>query len=757
MQAGSLADGVVFTPTSRVVVDGVERPHVSWSVDRELSGDLPDQVVSGSGLTQATGTIVWASDEPVTEAGDNPWNPQSWWPSKGARVEIYAGDGTSEWRQFTGVIDNTAGSLGGPMQSRIIDEIDRLSVRFSHDPLLRKMPPLTEGGDYRYADLVPSYHIDYAMRRAGFNATPRQEPNTVVYAPFMGGCWPHVGTLTAAGSYDGSDSTAANRPTPWGFGIGNGEFTYSVRHGEPSSTPVQITLAIAPDHAGPCNVQVNYTGGRWVRLHIAANRRPFAWSNGSGTATNVCNLTAAQMDGATVVTMLVKGGNVSLRNDQGAQSSGTTSAVSGTSSTVTVTAYPDANVGGLMVNHPKEAYQEHRPSIQWGNPQSDVFRRRAVIDTSNISHLSVIVAAPAIENRSAQSVIDEISDALLAASWIDEHGTLRWSTGLALRWTNVVDTITTRDDVLALGWEDSLLGARSGVTVTYRRPYVTESRFQSAAVWRGASTTLNSNEVHEDIITPPAEETWVMVDTDYAAIGPYNYPLYNRKRGSYMGVVATKGNEYYSPAGLPIAYGIEQIGPQAWKVTHTTGALPAGVQLETRTADSDEYGPGLYSWNRDNTLPLVQAGSRVQWVDQEASTSVPDGMGPVLEHDVGPWAAFNIAENIAAYLQGATSAPLPTITNLDVWADPRRQLGDHLFVTSPALMKARLRAMVSAISTSFDSSGPRLSQSLGTRIIGAEMLGQTYAEFNAAGGQLTYGQWNALSTATYQQFNNEIE
>lgn len=246
-----------------------------------------------------------------------------------------------------------------------------------------------------------------------------------------------------------------------------------------------------------------------------------------------------------------------------------------------------------------------------------------------------------------------------------------------------------------------------------------------------------------------------MVDTDFTPVSNYNGPAYNLKRGTYLGTVATLDGDYYPPSSQYIAYGMEQIGPQAWKITHTTGPLPAGVQLETRTADSDEYAPGLYSWNRNNTLPLVQAGARVQWVDQEAAAIGAGGAGPELEHDVGPWASFNIAENIADYLQGATAAPLPTITNLDVWADPRRQLGDHLFVTSPALMRARLRVMVSAISTSFDASG--LSQSLGTRIIGAEMLGQTYAEFNAAGGQLTYGQWNALSAATYQQFNNEIE
>lgn len=755
MQAGSLVDGVVFTPTSRVVVDGVNRPHVSWSVDRELSGDLPDQVVAGSGLTQATGTIVWATEEPVTEAGDNPWNPQSWWPAKGARVEIYAGDGVSEWRQFTGVIDNTTGTLGGPSQSQIIDEHDRLSVRFSHEPLLRQMPPRESGGRYRYANLVPSYHIDYAMRRAGFYATPMETPGTVVYAPMMGGVWPSIGQLDTVVDFADSSGTPSNIPVPWGFGIGNARITYLPHWSEPASVPVQITVAIPPNTNDPCNIQVEYTSGQWVRLAIAASGRPTAWSNGSGASVNVCTLTAAQMEGATVVTMLVKGGNISLRNDQGATASGTTGAVSGTTAKVTVNAWPNAAIGGLMVSHPKQAYQEHSPSIQWGNPDSDATRRRAVIHTSNIEHLSVITAAPAIENESAQAVIDEISDALLAASWIDEHGTLRWATGLALRSQQVVDTITTRDDVLALGWEDSLLGARSGVTLTYREPSTSYSRFQSAYVWRGSSKTLHSDTIDEEIIAPSAEETWVDVDTSFRAVGVYNYSAYNEKRGSYMGIVATKANEYYSPAGLPIAYGMEQIGPQAWKVTHTVGQLPTGVQVETRTADSDEYGPGLYSWNRDNTLPLIGAGARVQWVDREATATTQGGIGSVLEHDVGPWAARPIAARLAVYLRDATAAPLPTITNLDVRADPRRQLGDQLFITSPALMRARLRVMVSAIGTSFDASG--LSQSLGTRIIGAEMLGQTYAEFNAAGGQLTYGQWNALTAATYAQFNNETE
>ena len=755
MQAGSLADGVVFTPTSRVVVDGVERPHVSWSVDRELSGDLPDQVVAGSGLTQATGTIVWATDEPVAGAGGNPWNPQSWWPSKGARVEIYAGDGTSEWRQFTGVIDNTTGSLGGPVQSRIIDEIDRLSARFSHEPLLRKMPPLTEGGDYRYANLVPSYHIDYAMRRAGFYATPREEPGTVVYAPMMGGAWPHVGTLSTASSFDGVDTTPTNRRTPWGFGIGNATLVYYSRYADiPASTPVQITLMVSPEHADYANIDVEYSTGRTVQLSVQPDRSVMARTR--DPLATACTLSAAQMADAAVVTMLVKGTSISLRNDVGATAAGTGATPGGTVSRVTVNAWPNAAVGGLMVNHPDQPYMEHRPSTQWGDPTVDTYRRRAALDTSNTDHVSVIVAAPAIENRSAQSVIDEISDALLAASWIDEHGVLRWAPGTGLRWKNVVETITTRDDVLALGWEDSLLGARSSVAVTFRQPAVSESRYHTAEVHRGNTQTLNSNEVREDIISPGSDETWVMVDTTYVGLGAYNARDYNPKRGSYMGFAFTKDGDYYSPAGLDFGYLFDQIGPQAWKLTHMTGQLPAGVQAETRTADTGEYAQGLWSWNRNHSLPLVQAGARVQWIDQMATSGREGGIGPALEHDVGPWAAFNIAARIADYLQDQTAAPLPTITGLDVRPDPRRQLGDHLFITSPALMRARLRVMVSAISTSFDASSG-LSQSLGTRIIGAEMLGQTYAEFNAAGGQLTYGQWNALDAATYTQFNNETE
>src|SRR5699024_8310 len=145
-----------------------------------------------------------------------------------------------------------------------------------------------------------------------------------------------------------------------------------------------------------------------------------------------------------------------------------------------------------------------------------------------------------------------------------------------------------------------------------------------------------------------------------------------------------------------------------------------------------------YSWNRNNRLPLVQAGARVQWQEEEVTPTGVFGVGPQLVHDAGPWAAFNIAENIGAYLQSQTERPLPTITGIEVIADPRRQLADMIRIDSPGLMGVRIQAFVNKISTGFDANG--LTQSLGLTTVGATTLWQTYAQFNDAGGQLTYAQ-----------------
>lgn len=748
------ADDTVRDYQSRIVVDGVTRPHVSWEVDRDIPGGVTPQVVSGAGIMQATGTIVWADETSLRDFGENPWNPTAWWPEEGQRVEIYLSDGATEWKQFTGVIDDTTGDIGDPViTSRIIDDFDDLSAKISHAPLLRIMPPAEPGGPFRRCDLVPSYHLDYAFRAAGWAATPRREPNTVLLAPMMGGSWPHVGELVLASDFTTSETTPTNKKTPWGFGIGNARLTYDIRP-EPASTPIQITLMVAPSSAGQTSVTVELSTGRRIILNVSSDRSVQARGEVGGTISTACQLTSAQMQGATVVTMLVKGNQYSLRNDAGQLVTGGGVTPTGETQRVSVLAWPDTVVGGLMVNHPTEAYLEHRPSIQWENP-TGVYRKRAIIDTSNISHLSVIPAAPAIVSRTAASVIQEISEALLGAAWIDEHGNLHWSTSQALRLRSVVDTVTTADHVTRLSVNKSLLGSRSLVTVNYQDPSISLSRHQMIEVWRGNTKTLESNDHVEDIITPSADEAWVEVDTSYTLVGIHQGDVYNRKRGSFMGVIYTRDGDYYPASGIDAYMRFQTIGPQAWKITHSMPGLPAGVQAETRTPDDDEGGT-YYSWNRNNSLPLVQAGARVQWEDQEVTPTGVFGVGPELEHDTGPWAAYNIAESIGTYLQSETLRPLATITNLEVIGDPRRQLADMIHLDSLTLMGVRIRAFVNSISNRFGRDG--FQQSLGLSTVHVTTMWQTYQQFNDAGGQLTYRQWNALSPQPidYAQFNSAM-
>lgn len=747
------ADPTVREYTSRVVVDGVPRPHASWDLEREIPGGVTPQVVSGSGIMQTTGTIMWSDESAIKASGDNPWNPTSWWPDEGQQVEIYVSDGVTEWKQFTGVIDETIGDIGDPViQSRIIDRFDDLSVKISHDPLLRQMPPAQQGGTYRYCDLVPSYYLDYAFRAAGWAATPRRELNTALLVPMMGGSWPHVGRLDSAVDFTNSSTTPLNRRTPWGFGIGDARLAYALNVIRPASSPLQITIMVGPDHNDSCSISVETSTGQLITMTVTSDRSVWARTNAGGTTQTACLLSVAQMRDATVVTMLVKGSQFSLRNDVGHESSGTGAAASGNTERTIVTAWPDAVIGGLMVNYPDQPYLEHRPSIQWGNP-TGAYRKRAYIDTSNISHLSVITAAPAIVSRTAASVIEEISEALLGAAWIDEHGNMHWSTGQAMRTRPVVDAVTTAEHVTGLSVNKSLLGSRSLVTVEYQFPSISYSRYQMIEVWRGNTKTLTANDHVEDIISPPGDEEWVMVDTGYTRVGPYNATAYNRKRGSFMGFTYTQDGDYYAPGGINDVTTFQKIGPDAWKLTHTVPYLPADVQAQTRTPDDEENGTNYYSWNRNNSLPLVQAGARVQWQDEEVTPTGVFGVGPQLVHDAGPWAAFNIAENIGSYLQSQTERPLPTITGIEVIADPRRQLADMIRIDSPGLMGVRVRAFVNKVSTGFDANG--LTQSLGLTTVSATTRWQTYEQFNDAGGALSYQQWNTLSPrpTDYEAFN----
>lgn len=740
MQSGVFVGSDVQALVSRVLVNGAERPHVSWSIDRELSGDLPAQVAATSGITQATGSVVWAEGSDVSEGSVNPWNSSlGWIPGKGDRVEIFAGDSVTEWKQFHGLIDKTTGSIGSGFQSTLIDDYDKLSNTVTHEPLLAVMPPVAPGGEFRGTGLVHTFYVDLAMRAGRFFTTPGREPNAVVHVPCQGGMWPHLGKVTAASAPSGA-SYPSNNFSPWGFSVGDFRATYEPTSQQSMSAPMQMTAIVAPGHNGFFTLHAYY-GSSYVRLSVNAS-----WvvnANIDGNLVAAFTLAGKGAGENRMVQLLVKGGEVTIKSSGGQVASGSY-AFSGPTLLSSVQAYGDLNsrLSGLQVSHPPAAYEFRDLN----------FTPSAKINTSNTSFMGVSRVIPAIDGVPAHDLLQDIGDASLSAAWIDELGVLQWWPALAIRAKNVYQTMTTLDDVFDMDWEDSILGSRSSVTVKYQDPALRISKFQKIELAVGTGETLASGDVSENFFTPEADVVWVMPDYVQDNTGPGKWGLYNAKDGTLAGMYFTQdGDEIMSE--YPVTIHNERLGVTgAMKMTHTAGVFPAGVEAQLSTSPTD---PVLKVQNRDKPLPRIAGHARAEYIEREYTSMVPGGVGPALAHETGRWVPSDTISRIADFLASETAMPKPVITGLGVAYDPRRQLGDMVAIESTRFMGVTMTALVVGVSISADSGG--YTQSLSVRIVDVKRTNQTYAEYNdsLAAANLTYAQWQALGPLpqTYAQFN----
>lgn len=744
MQAGNLVSSDVQAFTSRVLVNGVERPVNSWSVDRELTGDLPAQIVAVSGVTQATGSIEFASEQDITESGINPWNRSTGWlPKSGDRVDIYAGDSVTEWKQFTGAIDRITGSIGSGFQATIIDDYDKLSVSISHVPLLRVMPPLSDGGEYRAAGLSSIYFVDYAARAAGFHCTPKPEYDAAWSAPLQGSLWPNRGTLTA-GLVGGVDSGpwASITPAPWGVSMGDFQNTYTPRRSELATVPLQVTLMVAADHAGNTTLNTYFGATDNVSLAVAGSRTVTARLNGT-------DVTSIVMGSATVVTLLIKAGAWTLKTNKGATATGTRTMPTGvTMDRIIFTADINSHVAGAQISHPDTASREFAALNETPT---------AILDYSNTQHSGIIDASPTIENRAASDLLEEIGAATLTSVWIDESGVFRCAPSIALRSRTPVRTVTTLDSILSLDWDDSLLGQRSSVTVQYRELAISSGKYQNKILFQGSGETLESTEILEEFVEPGANEDWIMPDESMIILSSANWATYNSRRGTMGGVFysSTDGSTT-SDTGLSTTITMDKLGISRYKIKHVAGSFPAGVTANLGTSPTDT---ALWERLRDKPLPVVRGYAKVEGAQSNRPPIITGAKGPELTHDAGPWNSRTdstiVVDRIGSFIADQTANPKPTITGLSITPDPRLQLGDVITISSPDLMGVTMTALVVGVSSSFGSS---YEQSLTVRIINVTTTYTSYAEYDASlgGSNLTYAQWQALGPIpqTYTQFNN---
>lgn len=746
MQSGSLAGTDVQGFTSRVVVAGVERKVQGWRVGRDLVGELPDQVVAVSGLRQASGTITWAEGPDVDGTGVNPWNSSSGWlPRSGDPVVIYVSDGVTEWRKFTGVIDETTGDIGELPQSSIIDTSDMLNRPFSHVPLQRMMPPLERAAaDYRAVGLSHLYYVDAALRTAGFFALPPQEARQVLSVPAQSSMWPETGVLTAGvvGGPDGNGSPwCSTNNGPAGVSVADVLNTYSPALSYNLTEPVRYSMTVGADHNGNTSMKGYYGATDYIELAVAGSRTAIARVNG----TQVCSLV---LGSATSVSLLIKAGAWTLRSNTGATASGSaTNPNALVLDRVVISADVDSRVAGFHVVHTSTStenlYTGHVPTANYHMQLTN--------------HLGLMDAGPTLADTTCREVLDDIGKAVLAGQWIDEAGVFHWAPSVGLRDQSSVQTVTTLDDIRSLSWSDSLLGVRSRVETSYDLPGISRSRWDNVLWDQGSTETLESGQTKTEFYSPGSNTDWIGLSPDYLILGnPGASAPSNSGWGSVTGAQLADATTEVDGSGY-LSSSLTQINVNTFKVVHTAGSLPAGKKLELRYPSASTT-----IWPRwlKESFPLIRGFAKTEWAKLTIQSTTPGpAYAPVLKHDTGPWFSreddTTLVLRITDYVAAQVSAPVATITGMRVGYDPRRQVGDVITISSPNLLGITIDALVVGVD---ESAGDGYEQSLAVRIIDAASEFTTYGDFEASHPDtLTYEQWRLLfpDTATYDTFNDD--
>lgn len=731
MQAGSLASNDVMALTSRILVDGVERPHVSWSVDRDLVGELPAQVVAGGGIRQATGAIVWAEQEDVTDGSVNPWNPSTGWvPVSGQAIVIYCGDGTTAWRQFVGYIDEVSGGIGEGFQSSIVGRDDLLNRTVEHSTVFSVHPPTVEGGSYCSVGMGAGYVVDRVMRASGFPATPQRRPRSLVSVPAQLSMWPEWGAVRS------SDTPAKVQDGDgWWVAACSSSYAPNLLYGPVTrSTAVELTIMVSPAHSGTTTLDAIY-GTDYIRLRVNPSRGATALLNGTTVAT------LPSMGADKVVSLLVKGGTWTIRTAN-ATASGTMTVPAGAAlSTVRITGDTNARASGFQVSQPL-------PAEEFGSLNSGgLFKQQHQTFSHSMAALRSYQLKPGIE------VLDEISKAILAPVWIDETGAAKMYSSDFLRNQPSMQTITTLDDITKLSWSMNHLDTRSKVVVKYQLPAISMSRYSNILLWQGGGETMESGETKSLFVTEPADEDWTE-HNEWSA----SFADFNAGRGTVSQGYVEKADGTWEATGPGSLFSPGQpIGMETILFEIEAGTLAAGSKLVLATpADTANYSPRMEGVN----LPILRGRGKAMWTEASVTSEIRGpSNAPELIHDAGPWIShvgYTVLQlRMADYIAEQVTAPHATIPGLEVIYDPRRQLGDVITISSPTYMGVELTALIVGVR---NAAGDSFTQSLDVRIISASSTFTTYAEHEAAyPDSLTYEQWRTIypDTTTYTGFNTD--
>ena len=269
---------------------------------------------------------------------------------------------------------------------------------------------------------------------------------------------------------------------------------------------------------------------------------------------------------------------------------------------------------------------------------------------------------------------------------------------------------------------------------------------------------MEQGDTIENFATPEGGVEWFGTDRSVVVLDDTNWGAYNSQIGSFTGAHYTNDNGDELPtAGRTLTVEQYALGPVGLQIIHTAGNWGGRATANLATSPSAQ---AMRAPLRNESLPIIRGFGRGEWVEEAATASATGpGRAPAVTHDLSYWgtdyaSGGSMAQIIADFLADQVTTTSPTITDLRVIYDPRRQLGDVITIES-GLMGISLRALIVGISE--DHAPGDHSQSLKVRIISATSNRDvTYEDLAAAWGDGNYAGLELLwAGMDYNDFEND--
>ncbi|MEO9246473.1 hypothetical protein ABDK96_02115 [Citricoccus nitrophenolicus] len=691
-------------PVAALEWDGPDADVVAMRVVSEIGSGLPAQVVGGSDMVAADGSVtVKLSKDAVSTGLHLPWEDDKPRVRLGSDVQAsmgYAHTGAPALgRVLTGVV-NSEPSTDVTQREVSFDLVDRLNAfnrPISLPPLNFKHPPHVYGGPFMFIGLHPTYVTNTIARHCGFYSTPPMDMTTVFSAPTVGSLWPEVGTIIEADRSWGAFVSPSWGSGPWGLGLRDGVAQYTPTpttgtHTHLNGSPAYLTYLSAPHSTSQ---EYSRLDGMWegYRLRLShdtgrAYLRIINPATGETLSGISLDLPAGSDDGFQLSARLWANGDATLRvNDAATTGTLTVPAIMRTNSMIGALIEASATTG--VMAGAQIGFHATRDPHDW--------ERTAIIETNPTDVWS---GMPALVKRNCLDLLKEQAGAELAGMWLDDLGRFRYRSLERMLSEPVSETLTL-DHMLALKHTRTRQSSRRSVRLVYSRPYANRSRHYGALAKQLNGGTLGPGEELDEIIHPESGVDWINVSPMYKLpMGAVNEPptgdmvtRWMAGRGSFTAGVTVVDNERASPAN-PSWYdaGVNYMDDQSYRVV---------VRRVEPWADDAELllsSPDWSTWPLDARAvdtPVVRAMLVQTW--QEFSVMQTASGNPFQSewvHDAGFWVQSDaVAQRITDHMARATSGDTYVLQDIPVIPDDRRQLADviHVQVGSKKLRCLRVK------------------------------------------------------------------